>query len=442
MNKLLFFLLCPYIFYAQNINYEKINLYIDKQVEVNNFGGTVLVMKNDSIIIKKAYGYANFEWNIKNTIDTKFVLASITKHFTAIAITQLLEKKQLNIDSKLSEFFPDYPKGNKVTIHMLLTHTAGLPLDFEELYLDHTTMSKDKAIKIIQKKPYLFEPGTNCKYSNIGYFLLSQIIEKVSKKTFEKFLQENIFDRAKMKNTGVSNNDSIVSKKAAIYYRNGNSYTLNPYINWNLNVGLDGIYSTIEDLYQLDRASYGTTLLSEKSKKIMQTQYNKKYPDGGFIDSYGYGIFINPYFNHGHKLLTHSGGFFGTVTTFDSYPDDNVFIAVLSNNESESHMISYGLAGILFNKDVEIPYKHIEINDKKNDKKKYAGSYEDVKIIFSNEKLYLNNLKTELLQESETKFFRKDNNDRTINFLTNEQDKIIGLILRKGGVKEIKNKRN
>ena len=301
---------------------------------------------------------------------------------------------------------------------MLLTHTAGLPLDFEELYLDHTAMSKEKAIKIIQKKPYLFEPGTNCKYSNIGYFLLSQIIEKVSKKTFEKFLQENIFDRAKMKNTGVSNNDSIVSKKAAIYYRNGNSFALNPYVNWNLNVGLDGIYSTIEDLYQLDRASYATTLLSEKSKKIMQTQYNKKYPDGGFIDSYGYGIFINPYFNHGHKLLTHSGGYFGTMTTFDSYPDDNVFITVLSNNESESHMISYGLAGILFNKDVEIPYKHVEINDKKNDEKKYEGSFGDVKIIYFNQRLYLNNLKTELLQESETKFFRKDNNDRTINFLT------------------------
>lgn len=440
MNKLLFFILCPYIFYAQSVNYEKINLYMDKQVEINNFGGTVLVMKNDSIIMKKAYGYANMEWNIKNTIDTKFVLASVSKHFTAIAITQLLEKKQLNIDSKLSEFFPNYPKGNKVTIHMLLTHTAGLPLDFEELYLDHTAMSKDKAIKIIQKKPYLYEPGTNCKYSNIGYFLLSQIIEKVSKKTFEKYLQENIFDKAKMKNTGVSNNDSIVSKKAAIYYRNGNSYALNPYIYWNLNVGLDGIYSTIEDLYQLDRASYGTTLLSEKSKKIMQTQYNKKYPDGGFIDSYGYGIFINPYFNHGHKLLTHSGGYFGTMTTFDSYPDDNVFIAVLSNNESESHMISYGLAGILFNKDVEIPYKHVEINDKKNDEKKYEGSFGDVKIIYFNQRLYLNNLKTELLQESETKFFRKDNNDRTINFLTNEQDQITGLILRKGGVKEIKNK--
>ena len=437
-----FFLLLSLTVFGQQVNYDKIHLYMEKQAEVNKFGGTVLVMKNDSVILKKAYGLANMEWNVKNDVDTKFVLASITKYFTAIAITQLLERKQLNIDSKLSEFFPDYPKGEKVTIHMLLTHTSGLPLDFEDLYMDQTAMSMPEAIAIIQKKPYLFEPGTNCKYSNIGYFLLSQIIEKVSRTTFEEFLQENIFDKAKMKNTGVSNNDSIISKKASIYYRNGKNYALNPYINWNLNVGLDGIYSTIDDLYQLDRALYGTTLLSEKYKKIMQTQYNKLYPDGGFIDSYGYGIFINPYYNHGHKLLTHSGGFIGTMTTFDSYPEDNIFIAVLSNNESESHMISYGLAGILFNKDVEIPYKHIEITNKNIFLKKYAGTYGDLKIIFSNEKLYLNNLDTELLQESEIKFFRRDHNDRTIKFVINKKNIIIGLELRKGGVKEFKSKTN
>jgi len=442
MIKIPFFLLLSYTVFGQQVNYDKIGLYMDKQAEINKFGGTVLVMKNDSVILKKAYGYANMEWNVKNDVDTKFVLASITKYFTAIAITQLIERKLLSVDSKLSEFFPEYPKGEKVTIHMLLTHTAGLPLDFDELYMDQTNLSKPDAIAIIQKKPYLFEPGTNLQYSNIGYFLLSQIIEKVSKITFEEFLQKNIFNKAKMKNTGVSNNDSIVSKKASIYYPNGKSYALNPYINWNLNVGLDGIYSNIEDLYQLNRAMYGTTLLSEQSKKMMQTQYNKKYPDGGFKDSYGYGIFINPYYNYGHKMLTHSGGFVGTMTTFDCYPDDDIFIAVLSNNMSESHIISYGLAGILFNKDVEIPYKHIEISNKNIFLEKYAGTYGDIKIIFSNEKLYLNNLETVLLQEGELKFFRKDNNDRMFKFLRNKKGNIIGVELRKGGVKEIKKKIN
>lgn len=243
-----------------------------------------------------------------------------------------------------------------------------------------------------------------------------------------------------MTNSGISNNDSIVSKKAGIYYRNGTGYALNPYINWNLNVGLDGMYSTVDDLYKLDRAMYGTSILSEESKKKMHTPYNKNYPDGGFIDSYGYGIFIDPYYNHGHHLLTHSGGFVGTMTTFDRYPDDNIFIAVLSNNESESHMISYGLAGILFRKDVELPYKHIPINKENLVSGKFAGMYDKIEILFSKGRLFVGNLETELIPEGNNKFFRKDNNDRTFKFLTDRDNKVTAVEIRKGGVKEIKTK--
>lgn len=440
MFKIIILLIFPFGLMAQSNVYKKLNVYMDKQFEVNRFGGSVLVMKNDSVIFRKAYGEANMEWKIKNTADTKFVLASITKYITALAITQLIEKKKISADTKLKVFFPDYPKGDQVTVHMLLTHTAGLPLDFDDLYMNTTNISRDSAIAILKTKPYLFEPGTGCKYSNVGYFLLSQIIEKVSGLPYEDYLQKNIFEKAGMINSGISNNDSIIQKKASIYYRNGENYALNPYINWNLNIGLDGMYSTIDDLYKLDRAMYGTSILSEESKAMMHTPYNKAYPDGGFIDSYGYGIFIDPYYNLGHHLLTHSGGFIGTMTTFDRYPDDNIFIAVLSNNESESHMISYGLAGILFKKDVEIPYKHIPIKKENPAFIKFAGKYDKIEIHFSKGKLFLGNLETELVPEGDNKFFRKDNSDRTFKFLTDKDNKVIAVEIRKGGVKEIMTK--
>lgn len=250
-----------------------------------------------------------------------------------------------------------------------------------------------------------------------------------------------------MSNSGVCNNDSIISKKAKIYYRNGNSYLHNPYINWNINIGLDGIYSTIDDLYKLDRAFYGETILSNSSKTIMTTQYNKIYPDNGFFDSYGYGIIINPYYNHNHYLLTHSGGYFGTMTTYDSYPKDNIFIAVLSNNESESHIISYGLAGIIFGKDVKLPYKHSEISTNKIDLNKFIGKYENIlgkneniEIISKEGKLYLNSIENQLLAESNTKFFSNNNNNRTVEFIINKKGKTTKLIYTKGGIQEIKNK--
>lgn len=162
--KILFLIFLPTLLFAQTKSYDKIERYMDAQNNINKFSGTVIVMKNDSVILKKAYGYADLEWNVKNTVDTKFVLASISKHFTAIAIMQLVERKQLSLNDKLDKFFPNYPQGEKVTIHMLLTHTAGLPLDFEELYLESTIITKDSAIANIKKKPYLFIPGTNCKY--------------------------------------------------------------------------------------------------------------------------------------------------------------------------------------------------------------------------------------------------------------------------------------
>lgn len=438
--KIILLLLLPILSFGQINSYDKTEKYMDAQFNVNKFGGTVIVMRNDSVILKKAYGYADLEWNVKNTVDTKFVLASISKYFTAIAIMQLVERKQLSLNDKLNKFFPTYPQGEKVTIHMLLTHTSGLPLDFDELYMNSTIVTKDSAIANIKNKPYLFNPGSNCKYSNIGYFLLSQIIEKASKQTYEAFLKANIFDKADMFNTGVCNNDSIIPKKAKIYYRNGNSYAHNPYINWNLNTGLDGIYSTVDDLYKLDRMLYGEKLLSKLSKTIMTTQYNKIFPDNGFFDSYGYGIMINPHYNHNHYLLTHSGGFIGTMTTYDSYPKDNVFIAVLSNNESESHMISYGLAGIIFSKQVELPYQHKEIEINKHTVKKFAGKYGNLEIINIDNKLYLNNIETELLAESNTKFFSKKNNDRTVEFVINRKGQVQNLLFTKGGVREIKNK--
>ncbi len=438
MKLIVLLLLLPIVSFAQTNNFDQIEKYMDAQNQINKFGGTVIVMKNDSVILKKAYGFADLEWDIKNTIETKFVLASITKHFTAIAIMQLVEKNLLSVDDKLSKFFPDYPKGEQVTLHMLLTHTSGLALDFDELYMNSTDISKDSAISIIQNKPYFFEPGSSCKYSNIGYFLLSQIIEKASGQTYELFLKENIFDKAQMNNTGVCNNDSIIAKKAKIYYRSGSGYAHNPYINWNLNTGHDGVYSTIEDLYKLDRSLYGELLLSEKSKLIMTTQYNKIYPDNGFFDSYGYGIFINPYYNHNHYLLTHSGGFIGTMTTFDRYLKDNIFIAVLSNNESESHNISYGLSGILFNVPVELPYLHKKVEIDSSSLKQFVGRYGDLEIIEVENKLYLNTIETELLPESKNKFFNKNNNDRTFEFIFDKKGKTHAVVLTKGGVKETK----
>jgi CubicO group peptidase (beta-lactamase class C family) len=413
---------------------QKIAAYMQAQEAVNRFSGVVLVTRHDTVLLRQAYGLADYEWAVPTTLDTKFALASITKQFTAVAVLQLVERGRLRLTDKLSAFIPGFPNGDLITVHMLLTHTAGLPLDFEELYLEHTAVSKDSALAYLKRQPAQFAPGTSVAYSNVGYFLLGVLIEKAAGMTYGEFLQHNIFDVAGMTQTGLHSNTALVPRLARGYTRQGTAFLKNPYINWDLNVGHDGLYATADDLAKLDRALQGTALLSEASKALMNTPHNQRFPGNGFIDRYGYGVFINPYFNHGHDLLTHSGGYFGAATTLDRYPKDQLLVVVLSNNEAESHWISYGMAGILFGKAVELPYVHRPVAADPAQLPQYAGTYGEVRILCANGQLYLNKEDTPLVPESARKFFRPDNPDRTFEFLTNKKGAVYAVVSTKGGV--------
>jgi CubicO group peptidase (beta-lactamase class C family) len=419
--------LFPILIFGQKNVSTNLEKYMQAQVDINHFSGTVLVTKSGEVLLKKSYGLADYEWNVKNTIDTKFQLASVTKQFTAAAILLLVEKGELSLNDPLSKFFSDFPKADSVTIHMLLSHSSGLALGFKELAL--STIGVDSAYSEIKKIPYEFSPGTKSAYSNIGYYLLGKIIEKISGEPYAVFLSKNIFEKAGMKNTGVSNNDSIISKKAQIYCRTEKGLVHNPYINWGFNIGHDGVYSTVEDLALWDKALYGTTILSEEMKKLMFTSHND--------ENWGYGFIINPFYNHGHQLIAHDGGFFGTMSSFNRFTDDKLFVTVLSNNQSESYIIAYGLSAIAFQKAFELPYKHVQTKIDTTIYDKYVGKYGEIEILKIDGKLYYNSVEMELLPESNTKFFRADNEDRTFEFIPDEFGIYSSLIRTKGGIKEV-----
>lgn len=411
----------------------KLENYMDAQADINGFSGTVLVTKNDSILLKKAYGFADLEWEIPNTLDSKFSLASVSKQFTAVAILQLAEKGKISLEDKLIKYYQNFPNGELITIKMMLTHNAGFQMDYDELYLAKTSLDKDSVASYIMQKPLLFKPGSKTAYSNIGYYLLARIIEKVSNQSYATYLKLNVFDKAKMINSGISTNDSIVSKSAKPYYKKDNVLIKNPYINWNFNIGHDGVYSTLEDLYLWNKALFdSTTLINEESKKKMFTSYND--------ENFGFGLLINPYYNQSHQLIAHDGGFFGAMTSFNKFTNDDVFITVLSNNQSPSYLIAYGLAAIVFDKPVQLPYKHIQVEIDPIVYYEYIGIYENITILTKNEKLYYMDYEIELLPESNVKFFRSDNNDRTIEFIKNKKGKITEIIITKAGVQETKKK--
>jgi CubicO group peptidase (beta-lactamase class C family) len=426
---------------AQPAVTQKLAAYMDGQQRINHFAGVVLITRHDSVLLHQAYGLADAEWNVANTLDTKFAIASITKQFTAVAVLQLAERGQLQLTDVLEKFVPGLPNGNTITVHQLLTHTSGLSLDFEELYVDRLDVSKDSALAFMRRQPVQFAPGARVGYSNTGYFLLGQIIEKASGLAYGSYLQRHILDVAGMGSTGLHRNGALVPGLARLYCREGDSLVKNPAINWNLNLGHDGLYSTAGDLARFALALRGTTLLSEASKALMNTPHTRQYPGRGFWNRYGYGVFIDPYYSHGHHLLTHSGGYFGAMTSLDRYPGDDALVVVLSNNQAESQWISYGLGGILFGKPVELPYVHQPAPNTPAVLPTYAGTYAgrggDTRILFANGQLYLDDLESQLVAEADRKFFSRTVPDRTVEFLLSPVGRVRGIVFTKGGVPEV-----
>jgi CubicO group peptidase (beta-lactamase class C family) len=430
MKKIFFLLLFPIAVSAQK-NYTKLlDQYMQAQMNVKGFSGAVLVMQHDKVILKKAYGLADREWNVANTVDTKFRIASLTKQFTAACILQLVEQGKLTLDDKLNKFLPDFPKGDSITIHMLLNHTSGIynfASDPDISNLRKLSWSKDSIIRFFGNKPFKFSPGKGWEYSNSGYFLLGYIIERTSGQSYEDYLLQHIFNNLGMKNTGMNNLDSILPLRARGYVKENNRF-INAEatsMNWPFSAG--SLNSTVDDLYKWDRALYGTAILSENSKQKMFTNWKNNYGYGWYVDT------IN-----GHYRTRHPGIVTGYLSNISRYVNDDACIVILSNSAiilsntlPITDVIAEGSADIIFDLPYEIPYVHKEVKIDPALLDRYVGKYKAfliLEVIKKNGKLYRHRDGTsdiELKPESPTKFFYADDSNRQLEFEVDKTGKVV-----------------
>jgi len=432
---------------------DRLDKYVQAKTDYFNFSGAVLVSKNDSIILQKGYGLADREWNITNTADTKFRIASNTKQFTAACILQLEEQGKLSLDDKLSKYFTGFPYGDTVTIHMLLTHSSGIQ-DYYELEPFRTikplSISKDSMVALLKRQLFDFLPSKDIGYSNSGYFLLGLIIEKCSGQSYENYITQHIIKVAGMKNTGIDRHDTILHKRAKGYQKSSNGI-INAF-DENYRTGtlfaVGSIYSTVEDLYKFERALDGNSILSEASKKKMFTQYGyaiaqeKKKEDPANtlpenIDPYwyheGYGVQIDSFLTH-RRFFTR-GFTQGFKSTIYRFVDNNICIIVLQNNEEIPDGIAEPLSAMVFGTDIPMPYKHepYKINSEllKQYIGKWVGNIYDVQlkieIFIKGDKLYRKiegQPDVELIPESDIKFFYGDGQDKQFEFVPNDKGEV------------------
>lgn len=344
---------------------EQIDKLMNLYSEYGQFNGSALVAYEGKVIYKKGFGMANMEWNIPNQSDTKHRLGSVTKQFTAMLILQLAEQGKLKLDLPISTYLPDYPKvtGDKITIHHLLTHTSGIPnyTSFPNFVKDLSInpYSPEAFIKIFSDLPLEFTPGEKFNYSNSGYFLLGYIVEKVSGKTYEQSLQEQIFTPLKMNSTGYDHHETILKNRASGYEKNGKNYSNTNYLDLSIPYAAGSLYSTVDDLYLWDQALYTDQLLSKKYRDLLFKSYIQAGPR-----HYGYGWFISSAFNEEKNnsltVVEHGGGINGFNTILSRIPADKNLVVLLNNTGSTNlNEMNKAIRNILYNKPYSMPKKSL-----------------------------------------------------------------------------------
>ena len=415
--------------FSQGRRLEKIDSIISSWYANNEFNGNILIAEKGNIIFNKSYGKANEETGEMLNENSQFELASVSKQFTATAILILKERNQLSLDDPITIFFPELVNYNKVTIKNLLNHTGGIP-DYEEILhkkLDKSIIQTNKdVIKcLINTKP-LFKANSQFEYSNTGYVLLGQIVEKISGKTLNEFLQQNIFEKLGMNRTKIIQrryNPEQLTNYAYGYVKDLETDKLVLPDNQEYSkrvIFLDGIYgdgslnSTIIDLYKWDRAIYTEQILSKKSLEEMftpATLNNKKQTEYG----YGFEIKDNQIYK---KRIYHSGGWPGYKTIISRCLKDEILIIGLSNREeTRINFIEKIIRECVYNQPIEV-LKERKFIELENDKiKKLEGVYSKKGILLEIKKIGKhitlipnNNQPIELYAENETLFFNSNMN--------------------------------
>lgn len=425
---------------AQDLQ-SKLDQYMQASVKVNHFMGSVLVAQNGKILFAKGYGMANIKERIPNASDTAFRIGSVTKEFTATAILKLQSEGKLNVQDAICKYVPNCPADwHPIKIFHLLTHTSGIPnfTDFPNyLKIDTKPITPAQLLADFKDKPLDFKPGARFRYSNSGYEVLGYIIERVSGETYQRFLQQNIFGPLGMKESGYDRSHPTAKNHAVGYVYAHDSYQPSDYVDMTVPYSAGALYSTVQDLYTWDRALEAGKVLP---KPLLAEMFAPQVSTGSSGNAhYGFGWFISTTF--GHKEYAHEGGIQGFTCVNSWFPEQDAYVIVLDNMESEViSTVARNLAAILFEQKYELPKVRQTINLSPEELQNFAGQYQInphlvLTITLADGQLNLQRSgqsSLPIFPESKTDFFLKVA-DAQISFVVNPEGKATGLILHQGG---------
>lgn len=313
--------------------------YLFKDYSKDQPGVSFMVIKDGEIHLTKSYGYADLENKILATPNTNYRIASVTKQFTAFAIMLLEHQGKLSYDNTLQEIFPTFPDyGKEITIRHLLTHRSGLVRYNRFLKKGQTEQMLDRDVLhgLLQIDSTYFPPGTKYAYSNTGYAVLAQVIEKVSGISFANFIQREIFKPLKMTNSTVFEAEKEIKNRAYGYIVKKDE-TIPKDQSLTSAIQGDGcIYMSVMDYFNWDQMLYTNQLLPQSALKKAFLGYN----ENGKTDEDGYGFGWKVSYQNGVKVLEHGGSTTGFGSHVIRIPGENIAVVIFTNRNKRGKELS------------------------------------------------------------------------------------------------------
>lgn len=335
------------------------SIVADVQREMPFAGATIGVVDHGRVVLVKAYGTADLENELPARDDTVYRIGSITKEFTAAAVMQLVEQGKLGLDDDITKYVAIDTHGKPIAIRDLLGHVSGIA-DFTETegFGAWTRIDRTPADMVahVADKPLDFDPRTKWRYSNTNYVLLGMVIEKVTGQSYGAYLAAHVWPAAGLSPATVyCDNARILPRRARGYEPGEGGKLVNAApLSMTVPFAAGALCSTVPDLLAWSSALAGGKVVSSKSYTAMTTPVTLADGSSG---PYGFGIQLVPF--EGHRRVHHNGGINGFVSELDSYPDDGVTIAVLTNTGAPTASVLQGRIARMI---LKIPSKAVPLS--------------------------------------------------------------------------------
>lgn len=401
-------------------------------------GAVALVVKDDKVLYHKAFGMANLELDVKMKPDNIFRIGSITKQFTASAILKLRDEGKLNLNDDITKYVKDYPThGHQISIKHLLTHTSGIKSYTGMKEWDAEFRKKDftpeELIEFFKYEPMDFKPGEEWRYNNSAYFILGHIIEVVSGKSYEEYIDSNFFKPLKMSSSYYGSPSRIIKERAYGYVKRDDEIINADFVSMSQPYAAGSLLSTVDDLFKWYRAIMEDKVISKASRAEAHSTYKL---NNGEKTGYGYGWEIGSI--QGSPMIFHGGGIMGYLTSSIFLAEEKLFVAVFSNCYcNPPGNIATKMAALAIGKPYD--WKPITVSD--DVLKSYEAVYESDKeeqriITFKDGQLFslrTGGSKYEIYPFEKDKFFFDDGGATTLHFIRDSNNEIISVTSKSTG---------